>query len=77
MTDFAANLALFLTERKGSPLAVWQGSLRAAEQRSLFGRFLGKGRLTIDGNAETIEHDRQVCFGLDRECTASIRWAAL
>lgn len=75
--DPAANLAIFLTERKGTPLAAWNGRLSAAEQRALFGRYLGKGTLWIDGSAETVEHTRQVCFGHDCEVTASIKWGAL
>ncbi len=75
--DYAANLAVFLTERKGSCLKTWSGRMTAAEQRALFGRFLGKGKLWIDGAAETIEHHRKVGFGFDSECTASLKWGAL
>ncbi len=75
--DYAANLAIFLTERTGSCLKTWNGHLRAAEQRALFGRFLGKGRLWIDGANETIEHHVKVCFGADTDCTFSQKWSAL
>lgn len=75
--DYAANLAIFLTERTGSCLKTWSGHLRAAEQRALFGRFLGKGKLWIDGAHETIEHHVKVCFGTDTECTANLKWSAL
>lgn len=75
--DYAANLAIFLTERKGSALATWSGHLLASEQRALFGRFLGKGKLWIDGAAETVEHHRKVGFGFDSECTANLKWSAL
>lgn len=67
--DYAANLALFLTEKKGSCLATWRGRLTAKEQRALFGQYLGKGTIWIDGTAETIEHWVTTCFGLDGECT--------
>jgi hypothetical protein len=76
-TDRAAALALFLIEHKGSCLATWSGRLTAAEQRALLGRFLGKGKLWIDGAAETVEHHRKVGFGFDSECTASLSWRAL
>lgn len=75
--DYAANLAIFLTERTGSCLKTWNGHLRAAEQRALFGRFLGKGRLWIDGANETIEHHVKVCFGADTDCTFSQKWSSL
>ena len=76
-TDRAAALALFLTERKGSCLATWGGHMTAGEQRALLGRFLGKGKLWIDGTAETVEHWRKVGFGLDGECTVLMSWRAL
>jgi hypothetical protein len=75
--DYAANLAIFLIERKGSCLATWSGHLPATDQRALFGRFLGKGKLWIDGAAETVEHHRKVGFGFDSECTANLKWSAL
>lgn len=75
--DHAANLALFLTERTGSCMKTWRGHLRAAEQRELFGRFLGKGKIWIDGADETIEHHVKVCFGTDTDCTFSRKWSAL
>ena len=75
--DYAANLAIFLTERTGSCLKTWSGKLTAAEQRALFGRSLGKGKLWIDGANETIEHHVKVCFGTDTECTANLKWSAL
>lgn len=76
-TDYAANLAMFLLEHTGSVFGQWYGRMTAAEQRTLFGRFLGKGRIWIDGTDETIEHVRKVCFGLDAECTARVEWRAL
>lgn len=75
--DYAALLAIFLTEKTGSCLKTWSGRLTAAEQRALFGRFLGKGKLWIDGAAETIEHHVKVGFGFDSGCTANLKWSAL
>lgn len=75
--DYAANLALFLTEKTGSCLKSWAGRLTAAEQRALFGRFLGKGKIRINGAEETIEHHVKVCFGTDTDCTFSRKWGAL
>lgn len=75
--DYAANLAIFLTEKTGSCLKAWSGKLTAAEQRALFGRFLGKGTIQIDGANETLRHVVKVCFGLDYDVTADLKWAAL
>jgi hypothetical protein len=75
--DAAANLALFLTDRTGSCCKAWKGKLTAAEQRALFGQYLGKGTIEIDGAAETLEHWRTVGFGGDWETTFSRKWGAL
>lgn len=76
-TDRAANLALFLTEKTGSCLGTWKGKLPAAEQRGLFGQFLGKGTIEIDGAAETLVHWVTVCFGQDYDVTFNRKWSAL
>ena len=75
--DYAANLALFLQEKVGSIFGEWDGQMTAAEQRALFGRFLGKGRLYINGTTERIEHYVKVCFGTDSECTKAVAWRDL
>lgn len=72
--DAVANIAVFLMERSGSVLATWTGRLTAAEQREMFGAFLGKGELTINGEEETIRHTVKVCFGLDYNVTFESRW---
>lgn len=75
--EAAANLALFLKEKTGTIYGVWKGHMKAAEQRALFGRFLGKGRVVINGDAETITHTVKRCFGLDFETTFNSTWGAL
>ncbi len=72
--DAVANMAFFLLEKTGSVLGEWSGKLSAKEQRSLFGAFLGKGKLHIDGAKETIQHTIKVCFGLDFDVTFDSRW---
>lgn len=75
--DPAANLALFLLDKTGSIWGEWIGRLTANEQRALFGRFLGKGRIVIDGNAETICNRVKVCFGLDYDDRQQTAWRNL
>lgn len=75
--EFAANLAIFLTEKNGTPLSVWDGKMTAAEQRSLFGRFIGKGTIVIDGRNETICNRVKVCFGLDYDERNVTAWRDL
>ncbi|WP_274643941.1 hypothetical protein [Pseudomonas serbica] len=71
MTKFeiATNLAFFLLEKTGSVCGTWRGRLLAKEQRELFGVFLGKGRLIIDGATESVQHYVKICFGLDYDIT--------
>lgn len=75
--DFAANLALHLVKTTGSVLGKWSGKLSAKEQRSLFGRFIGKGNIVIDGAAETICNRVKVCFGLDWDDRNVTAWRHL
>lgn len=75
--DYAANLALFLTEKTGTCLGEWAGRLTAAEQRALFGRYLGKGRIVINGATEIICNRVKVCFGLDSDDRNVTAWRAL
>jgi hypothetical protein len=76
--DYAANLALFLVEKTGSCLGEWYGrGMPAAQQRALFGRFLGKGRIYIDGARELLQHSRKVCFGLDHDINHALAWRDL
>lgn len=77
MTDYAANLAAFLVEKTGSVLGRWKGRMSAAEQRELFGRFLGKGQIIIDGERETVCNRVKVCFGHDYDDRNITAWRAL
>lgn len=71
-----ANLANFLMEQKGSVLASWSGKMTAKQQRELFGVFMGKGTIVIDGEQETIQHLRKVCHwnGQDSDPTFYAKW---
>lgn len=75
--DHAASLALYLTEHTGSCTGAWQGKMPAAQQRALFGRYLGKGTIEIDGATETLVHWITACFGRDYDVTFDRRWASL
>ena len=75
--DYAAQLALFLTSRTGSTLSTWCGKLTASEQRGLFGRFIGRGQIVINGEQETICNRVKVCFGLDYDDRNITRWRNL
>lgn len=75
--DHAANLALFLVEKVGTVLGEWKGRMTAVEQRALFGRFIGKGRIVIDGERETIANRVKVCFGLDYDDRNVTAWRDL
>jgi hypothetical protein len=75
--DYAANLAFFLLDKTGSIYGVWSGRMTAKDQRALFGRFLGKGTIRIDGKDETLIHIVKVCFGLDWDYKDYLRWSQL
>jgi len=75
--DYAANLAFFLLERTGSIFGTWAGKLPAAEQRSMFGKRIGKGAIVIDGARETVCNRVKVCFGLDYDDRNIVKWQAL
>lgn len=61
----AANCAVFLIENGQSIFGKWSGRMPAKQQRELFGVFLGKGEITIDGERDRVSHSRSVCFGTD------------
>ena len=71
------NLAFFLAEKTGSVLGSFSCRMPAKEQRALFGQFLGKGKITIDGEREVLMHVVKRCFGLDFEVTFEKKWADL
>lgn len=75
--DYSANLALYLLDKTGSIFGTWSGKLTANEQRSLFGRYLGKGMIVICGNEETICNRVKVCFGLDYDDRNVTKWNML
>lgn len=75
--DYAAALALFLLEKTGSVFGRYEAHMKAAEQRALFGRNIGKGRIIIDGTNETIYNRVKVCFGLDYDDRNVTRWNSL
>jgi hypothetical protein len=75
--DYAANLALFLLEKTGSVCGEYIGRMPAADQRALFGRNIGKGKIVINGATETICNRVKVCFGLDYDDRNVMKWNAL
>ncbi|MFZ4536355.1 hypothetical protein [Propionivibrio sp.] len=75
--EYAKNLAEFLMANTGSVLSTWSGRMPAADQRKLFGRAIGRGRIIIDGYAETIANRVKVCFGADYDDRNVTKWSAL
>ena len=63
--NIAANCGCFLALQGLSIFGRWSGRLAAQQQRELFGTYLGKGLLTIDGQNDTVSHSVTVCFGTD------------
>ena len=75
--EIIGALAIFLQENTGSACGFWHGKMLAADQRALFGRFIGKGTIIIDGTRETICNRVSVAFGLDYDDRNITRWSAL
>lgn len=75
--DYAANLAFFLIEKTGSVLGRFSSKMTASEQRALFGRYIGRGTIVIDGELETISNLVTVCFGQDYDYRNVTAWRAL
>ena len=75
--DYAANLALFLQENTNSIFGRFVGKMTSAEQRALFGRYIGKGRIVIDGENETISNLVTVGFGQDYDYRNVTKWSQL
>ncbi|OYW56804.1 MAG: hypothetical protein B7Y80_01595 [Hyphomicrobium sp. 32-62-53] len=75
--EAAGQLAGFLLENAGSVGGTWRGTMRAADQRRLFGRFLGKGRLVICGRREIVTHGVTTAFGMDFDETFRRAWRDL
>jgi hypothetical protein len=71
------NLTLFVQAQTGSIFGTWTGRLTAAEQRELFGRYIGKGKIIINGDDTTICNRVRVCFGLDYDDRNMTSWSQL
>jgi hypothetical protein len=75
--DPAANMAFFLLVNQGSIYSHWAGHMLAGDQRLLFGQFLGKGLVEINGETELLEHTKKIAFGLDWDVTFEKHWREL
>lgn len=75
--DYAANLAQFLLENTGSVCGIIVTRIRATDQRKLFGRFLGRGSVEIDGDQEEVVHRYTSCYGQSIENTGVWTFRAL
>jgi len=74
---YVSNLVLFLINKTNSVWGVWTGKMTAKEQRNLFGRFIGKGKIVINGEDETVCNRVKVCFGLDYDDRNIVHWRDL
>lgn len=75
--EAAANLATYLLEKTGSVCGVYGTRMSAQEQRALFGRFIGKGVIVINGLYETISNRVKIAYGADWEDRNIIAWRDL
>lgn len=74
-----SNLSFFLLEKTGSvtgKVVLRKGMLKA-QQVALFGRYLGKGAIEIDGSTEMVQRWVTRGFGADFEIMNDISWKDL
>lgn len=76
-TDRAAAMAFFLMDNAGSIFGRFVGYMKAADQRLIFGRFIGKGLIILNGSDETVGLNVSVCFGTMRDTVWQRRWSEL
>lgn len=74
---YVSNLVELLLDKTGSIFGNVRLNLTAKEQRAMFGQYLGKGTIIINGNDETVIHRKKVCFGADWEDTERLQWKDL
>lgn len=75
--EYISNLVRFLITKTDSVWGIWSGKMSASEQRALFGRFIGKGKIVINGEDETICNRVKVCFGMDFYDKNVVHWRDL
>lgn len=63
--ETASHIAFFLISQGKKSYEEWDGYMPAKKQREVFGVYLGRGRIFVDGLNETISMTVKVCFGLD------------
>ena len=75
--NYPSKLDAFLTEHAFDPWGTWCGRMTANEQLALFGRVIGRGKIVINGEQETICNRVKVCFGHDYDDRNITPWSAL
>lgn len=74
--NISSNLAFFLLVNTGSIFGQWEGKIRVEDQKRLLGRSFGKKNIIINGNTESFEIWKSVCFGTDFD-SRSCCWTEL
>ncbi len=77
LEDKGAAMAIFLLDNTGSIFGRWVGYMTADDQRTVFGRKIGKGMIEVDGEKELVALNVSVCFGTMRDTVWSSRWIEL
>ncbi len=74
---YVERVTHFLLEKTGSTLSTYKSRMTAKEQRLLFGKYIGKGTIVIDGANEVVFNRVKVCFGLDYDDRNVTKWGDL
>lgn len=74
---YITNLTALLLEKTGSVHGRLSGKMSADEQRELFGRYIGKGTIVVDGMREVVYNQVKIAFGMDWDDRNVTRWIDL
>jgi hypothetical protein len=75
--DRAAAMAFFLMDQGVGIFGKWIGRMNAKDQRALFGQYLGKGEIIIDGEQEAVKMRVSIAFGQDWDYPVFLWWNEL
>jgi hypothetical protein len=73
--DLVASIAFFLVDKTDDCRGYWAGRMTKKEQIDVFGVYLGKGLICIDGEKEIVKMIVKVCFGTDTETVKTLTFA--
>jgi len=75
--DKIESMSALVIARCDSPWGRVTLKMNKAEQVAMFGQYMGRGTIIVDGEAEEVRHVVSCCFGQDYEVTKTVKWIDL